>query len=219
MDTADVRYNKGESETSAPFIYINGYAGVGKLTIAKCLLPLLSHPAKFFDNHLLIDPVAALLDRTSSEYQPLRESVRQLFLSTISSSAELKNTTIVFTDQQSSSLLGSSVAREYEKAAKERCCQFLSIRIECEEEEHIRRATSQGRKDSRMTKLTDEGVLRRMREKEDVFSFGGEDELTIDVTRLAPEEAAQRIYTFLRERAFSTTSSGTPVPAILSDKL
>lgn len=208
MDTVDVRYNKGEAEISAPFIYINGYAGVGKFTIAKYLLPLLPRPAKFFDNHLLIDPVAALLDRTSSEYQPLRESVRKLFLSTISNSAELKNTAIVFTDQQSSSQLGSSVAREYEKAAKERCCRFLSIRIECNEEEHIRRATSPERKDSRMTKLTDESLLRRMRETEDVFSFGGEDELTIDVTDLAPEDAAQRIYTFLRKRAFSTTSSG-----------
>jgi hypothetical protein len=203
----DVRLTSGNAETSAPFIYINGYAGVGKFTIAKCLLPLLPHPAKVFDNHLVIDPVAALIDRTSSEYQPLRKSVRQLFLSTISNSAELKHTAIVFTDQQSSSAIGSSVARDYEKAAKRRPCQFLSIRIECEEEEHIRRATDQARKDSRMTKLTDEALLRRMRMEEDVFSFGGEDEITIDVTELSPEEAGERIFTFLCRRTVHTTSS------------
>ena len=206
MDTVQVL---AEAELPAPLIYINGYAGVGKFTIGACLLPLLPTPAKFLDNHLLIDPAAALFDRTSSEYQPLRKSLRQLLLSTISTSPELKNTTMVFTDQQSSSPVGSAVSKEYENAARARRSRFFSIRIQCEEEEHVRRATSKERKDGRTTKLTDESLIRRIRETEDVFSFGGEDELTIDVTELTPQEAAQRVSSFVRRRTLSTASGRT----------
>lgn len=107
---------------------------------------------------------------------PLLHSVRQLILSTISCSEELKQTALVFTDQQSSSPLGSSVAREYEMAAQQRHCQFLSVRIECKEDEYLRRALSDGRKKSLTSKLTEESIIKRMRETEDVFKFGGEND-------------------------------------------
>jgi adenylylsulfate kinase-like enzyme len=208
MATEDID-NAVRDETGCPtFIYINGYAGVGKLTIATCLLPLLPQPAKLLDNHLLIDPVAALLDRTSAEYQPLRKSVRQLMLSAICNSTELKQTTLVFTDQQSSSPLGSSVAREYEAAASNRNARFLSIRLQCNEEEHLRRALSGDRVKGLWTKLTNEKFIRLMREKEDVFMFGGEDELTIDVTDLSPHQAAQSIAEFVRRRALDSAKIG-----------
>jgi hypothetical protein len=197
MDTPDAINKRDEVKKPAPFIYINGYAGVGKLSIAKYLLPLLPQPARLLDNHLLIDPVAALLDRSSTEYQPLRKSLRQNILSMISSSEELRNTTIVFTDQQSSSALGSSVAREYETAAQQRNCLFLSVRIECGEGEHLRRALSESRKKGTTTKLTDERIIKLMRNEEDVFKFGCENEITMDVTDLLPGEAAKYISDFV----------------------
>jgi hypothetical protein len=195
-------------KTCGQFVYINGYAGVGKLTIAKSLLPLLQQPAKLVDNHLLIDPVAALLPRTSANYQSLRKSIRQLMLSAICLSAELSEATVVFTDQQSSSPLGSSVAREYEAAAVQRRSQFLSVRIECDEEEHLRRAVSDDRKKGLTTKLTNEAIIRQMREEEDVFMFGGDNEFTIDVTYLSPYQAAQCISDFVHGRTSITATIG-----------
>ena len=84
------------------FIYINGYPGVGKLTIAKELSyvslhisyvnQLLAYPlcnrkvianSKIFHNHLLIDPVAALFKRDMDEYQPLRKALVRGFLERI----------------------------------------------------------------------------------------------------------------------------------------
>lgn len=194
METPD-----GEARP-APFIYINGYAGVGKLSIARCLVHLLPQPAKLLDNHLLIDPVSAILDRTSSEYQPLRKSVRSTILSAIVSSADLRNTTMIFTDQQSSDALGSSVAREYEDAARRRGCQFLSFRLFCSLEENLRRATSEGRMKSGTTKLTDANIIKIIRTSEDTFSFGGDDEFTLDVTELSVEAAAQQIAELVRKR-------------------
>ncbi|KAK1766698.1 hypothetical protein QBC33DRAFT_83827 [Phialemonium atrogriseum] len=46
------------------YIYINGYPGVGKLTVAKELEKLIPG-SKIYHNHLLIDPVAPLVERTS----------------------------------------------------------------------------------------------------------------------------------------------------------
>ncbi|KAL8860484.1 MAG: hypothetical protein Q9178_003143 [Gyalolechia marmorata] len=57
-----------------PFVYINGYPGVGKYTIAKELAQMLPN-AKLLDNHLFIDPVAAVYDRSMPEYQGLRKLV------------------------------------------------------------------------------------------------------------------------------------------------
>src|ERR1700737_2018656 len=153
-----------DHEKAAPFIYINGHAGVGKLSVAQKLVPFLGQPAKLLDNHLLIDPVAALLERTSKEYQPLRKLVRDTILSAIVNSNELKGTIIIFTDSQSSNTEGSSVAKEYEEAAKSRGSQFLSFRLECDEDEYLRRAMSEDRKQSRATKLTDEKIIRQLRQ-------------------------------------------------------
>lgn len=67
------------------FVYINGYPGVGKLTIAKelryarfmsmLISRLLMPGARLLDNHKLIDPAAALFERGAPEYQPLRQAI------------------------------------------------------------------------------------------------------------------------------------------------
>lgn len=190
----------------APFIYINGYPGVGKLTIAQHLVPHLPHPARLLGNHLLIDPVGALLDRTSPEYQSFRKAVRSSVLSAIACSQDLANTIIVFTDQQSSSAVGSAVAREYEEAAKQRGSVFVSIRLLCDREEHFRRATYESRKGT--TKLTDLEILEGIRLEEDVYCFGGRNELTLDVTHLSPEESALEILSFFQTRMCDVDDNG-----------
>jgi broad-specificity NMP kinase len=190
--TVDGDMTKNE-DRPAPFIYINGYPGVGKLSIARALLLLVRQPAKLVDNHLLIDPVAALFDRSSPDYQPLRQAFRETLLSAIVGSAELRNTTIIFTDSQSSNDAGSAVAREYQDAAKRRGSVFLSFRLECDLEENFLRATSPGRTTGETTKLCDTTIIQHIRETEDIFSFGGEDEDTIDVTSLSKEETAKDI--------------------------
>jgi hypothetical protein len=196
--------NASMSEVLPPvFIYINGYPGVGKLTIARELLTLLPQPARLVDNHLLIDPVAALLERGSDEYQALRKAVRLTILLAIARSSELKSTNIVFTDSQSSSPLGSIVAKDYFDSAKNRGCPFFSIRLVCAEEEHFRRAVDGRRQNDGTTKLTDINILRQIRMQEDIFSFGGPLELTLDVSRMSPDVAAREIVEFVKQNLTS----------------
>jgi hypothetical protein len=156
----------------------------------------------------LIDPVAALLERGSDEYQALRKAVRLTILSAIARSSELKSTNIVFTDSQSSSPLGSIVAKDYFDSVKNRGCPFFSIRLVCAEEEHFRRAVDGRRQNDGTTKLTDINILRQIRMQEDIFSFGGPLELTLDVSRMSPDVAAREIVEFIK-RNLTSESEGS----------
>ncbi|KAK2028999.1 hypothetical protein LX32DRAFT_673173 [Colletotrichum zoysiae] len=175
-----------------PFIYINGYSGVGKLTVAKELSKMLPK-AKAFSNHLLIDPAAAVFDRTAEEYQPLRQVLRREVLTSIATAKSTRDVTWIFTDQQSSSDVGSSFARDYQNAARLRGSPFISIILHCDLEENLARATGVDRGKGSNTKLTTPDILRSIREREDIFRFRDEYELELDVTQLSPIEAAARI--------------------------
>ncbi|KDN69430.1 hypothetical protein CSUB01_05347 [Colletotrichum sublineola] len=176
----------------SPFIYINGYPGVGKLTVAKELSKLLPK-AKVFSNHLLIDLAAAVFDRPAEEYQPLRQALRREVLTSIATAKSTREVTEIFTDQQSSSNLGSSSARDYQNAASIRGSPFISVVLHCELEQNLTRAAGGDRDKGFNTKLTDPDILRSIREREDIFRFQDEYELELDVTQLSPGEAAAKI--------------------------
>lgn len=79
------------SATKPLIVYINGYPGVGKLSVARALwydcrfsarTSGSYHPsssllpkAKLFDNHSLIDATAMIFDREMPEYRPLRQQM------------------------------------------------------------------------------------------------------------------------------------------------
>ncbi|KAK8861852.1 hypothetical protein PGQ11_008087 [Apiospora arundinis] len=177
----------------APFVYLNGYPGVGKLTVADELCRMLPK-AKVLSNHLLIDPVTAVFDRRDKEYQPLRQTVRRTVLESIAKSPSIGDVTWIFTDQQSSSPLGSSAAMDYRHAAEKRNSVFVSVILHCELDENLRRTAGEGRGvGASNTKLTDPNIVRRIREEEDIFRFHDPNELEIDVTNRSPTEVAEVI--------------------------
>ncbi|KPM46453.1 hypothetical protein AK830_g200 [Neonectria ditissima] len=185
----------------AAFIYINGYPGVGKLTVANELCKLLPN-AKVVSNHLLIDPVAAVFERTAREYQPLRRALRRELLTSLAAAESTRDVTWIFTDQQSSNELGSSTAKEYQIAAALRGSPFISVILSCELDENLRRAVGEGRGNGSNTKLTDLAILRTIRQGEDIFHFRAETEMELDLTDLSPSEAGRKIY----EHVCSTVS-------------
>lgn len=84
-------------------------------------------------------------------------------------------------------------AKDYEVAARKRGVSFISIVLECEMEENIRRAINPMRSQSVDAKLTDETILRPILETEKIYRFGNVNELVLDVTKLSSKEAALRI--------------------------
>ncbi|KAF4949036.1 hypothetical protein FGADI_9321 [Fusarium gaditjirri] len=174
------------------FIYINGFPGVGKLTIAKELQQLLPG-SKVYHNHLLIDPIDALVERSSPGYHEMRTGLRRYILNAIATSEYTKDKTWIFTDAREASEAGEKGAKDYEAAARKRRVSFISIVLECEIEENIRRAINPMRSQSVDAKLTDEAILRLILENEAIYRFGDENELVLDVTKLSSNEAALRI--------------------------
>ncbi|KAJ4160860.1 hypothetical protein BFJ70_g13232 [Fusarium oxysporum] len=67
------------------FVYINGFPGIGKLTIAKELQQLLPD-SKVYHNHLVIDPIDALVERLSPGYHEMRTGLRRYVLNEIATS-------------------------------------------------------------------------------------------------------------------------------------
>ena len=177
------------------FVYINGYPGVGKFSVAKELAKLLDN-AKVLDNHRLIDTTAMLYERGMPEYQPSRKQLRSVVLDSLASSISTKDVTWIFTDQQSSSANGTAAAKTYEAAAKARGSPFVSVVLHCGLEENIKRLSSGGRGGDN-TKLTDVGILEAIRENEDIYHFRNDLELEINVTSLEATAVADTIKDFV----------------------
>ncbi|KAK1772247.1 hypothetical protein QBC33DRAFT_520646 [Phialemonium atrogriseum] len=101
---------------AAPLVWINGFPGSGKLTVAMAISTL--HKAVIvLDNHKLIDPVEAQFPRTHPCYQHERQSYRQAVLEKYVCDTATNSRLVVFTDFQSNNDLGRNVASEYRDAA------------------------------------------------------------------------------------------------------
>jgi broad-specificity NMP kinase len=158
--------------TQPVYICLNGYPGVGKLTIAKALRRLIPKST--------IPPVHA----TAVVEAPV---------------CPIYNDLCIFRGQRTPTLyilisnLDSDDARSYEHAALERGIPFVSVILTCSLEENTRRLASTDRCDKVTTKLTDCDELKRIREEKILHRFLDHSEMELDVTDLTSEDAAKRI--------------------------
>ncbi|KAF6804264.1 hypothetical protein CSOJ01_10295 [Colletotrichum sojae] len=174
------------------YIYINGYPGIGKLTIAKELQSRLQH-SKIYHNHLMIDPIAPIVDRTSPNYQAIRTSLRRHLLDVIATVEEARPTSWIFTDSRSTSADGKAAAEDYKNAAAKRGVPFIPIILHCDLEENLQRIVHEERCSGQHIKLRDADVLRSIRTEEEIYHFGVEQELDLDITTIESAEAAETI--------------------------
>ncbi|KAM0330010.1 hypothetical protein ACHAQA_004179 [Verticillium albo-atrum] len=176
----------------ASYIYINGFPGVGKLTIAKELEKQIPE-SKVYDNHRMIDGIALMVERSSPHYQELRTAARRFYLNLLSTHEATNGVTWIFTDSRESSIIGSTAAQDYKDAAAKRGVPFTPVVLHCEAGENERRLVGKGRGGDVNTKLVDPAILRDIRREEKMHQFGGEREFNLDITNLEPAEAAKRI--------------------------
>ena len=183
-----------QSNMPFPIVHINGFPGIGKLTIARQLVDLLlCFNAKLVHNHLLIDPAGAVLPRSSEDYQPLRRAIRATIFNTLAKSSDTFDSVYVFTDFQSNDEEGTSVIEEYRAMAAHRKCNFVPIILKCSKEENLKRLVTAER--STHGKLTDLELVSSIRDNEVVHLLPGEMEL--DITTLDAWAAARLIYTYV----------------------
>jgi hypothetical protein len=124
------------------FIYLVGFAGTGKLTIAQALARLVG--AKVIDNHWINNPIFGLIDPDGMT--PLPDTVwtqvtkvREAVLETIATLAK-PDVNFVFTHE---GVEGDSTDRaifeSIRSTAARRGARFVPVRLLCEEGELVRR--------------------------------------------------------------------------------
>ena len=175
-------------------IYLLGFAGVGKYTIAKELQRLTG--AKVIDNHYILNPIFGLIQQDGITPLPAKvwDYCWQVHHAVFGTIRELspKDWSFIFTngliegDEESQGLYANIAS-----LAAHRGSLFVPVRLQCEVEELTRRIVRPERRE-RMKEVSVEGARERFATQE-VFKPDHPNTLTLDTTQLQPHQSAEAI--------------------------
>jgi deoxyadenosine/deoxycytidine kinase len=186
-------------------IYLIGFAGVGKYTIAKAIAELMAgtlEVCKIVDNHYVLNPIFNLIAEDGITPLPAQVwdaalQVRLAVLATIEHVSP-RDWNFVFTnelvedglavDSDGSNLMLYS---QIFKVAQARGAHFVPVRLLCDLEEHLSRVVRPERRE-RM-KDVDPNEARDKHANHKLFMPDHANTLTLNVTGLTPEVAARTI--------------------------
>lgn len=174
-------------------ILFNGYPGSGKLTIARLLSAKLG--ARLLDNHTLMNPARALFDRHEPSFWRLRNAIKEAVFHELAASSYAR--TLIVTDSLGADDGDAKKFSGYVELAANLLFSFSMVQIECELEENLRRLMMPGR--AERFKLTDGELFLQLRQSIGLLRPTGVHCIELDVTKLTPEEASQRIAEHFRE--------------------
>jgi len=183
------------------FLYLVGFAGTGKLTIARAFARRVG--AKVVDNHWVNNPIFGLIDPDG--VTPLPDAiwvqtakVREAVLETIATLAK-PDTNFVFThDGVEGEPYDVEVLRGIESAAARRVACLFPVRLLCDEGELVRRIQSPGR--AAMLKCVDPAEAIYKSRRHVVLDPRLPATLTLDVTSLTPEQSVEAIIAHIKSR-------------------
>lgn len=182
-------------------VYLIGFAGSGKLTIAKEIQA--RYDCILVDNHSINNVIFALLDLDGRTPLPGKVwdnvlLVRSAVLDTIRHLAK-PGRSFLFTNEL---LDGEERDRkaflDIAELARDRSALFLPVRLKISPDELARRVVSPGRAE-RFKETNPEAAWKKAHERE-VFKPQGFKVLEIDITSLTAEETAERILLALTDR-------------------
>lgn len=174
-------------------VMLNGYPGVGKLTVAQELAPLIG--ARMLDIHTVYNVAFALTEFKSAEFFKAVEDVEAIaydLIRKLPDDVPVVMTTVLagtsdWGDAEWRRLLALGRARP----------PFCMVHLDCAVEENIRRIQSDGRGAKR--KPRDAEMARRNQTEAKPLARGDVKHLLrLDVTRLSPAEAARKIADWLK---------------------
>ena len=145
-----------EAEVQPCAIFLNGFPGVGKRTIAKLLQQRFG--ARLIDNHLIVDLASAIEPSRGSAHSDVRRSLRRATMEAAAQAeGELK---FVMTECLASNAGDASKLPDYMLLAQRRSIPFVFINLTCDEDENAKRLEDPERTAGAKGKLTDAAVLR-----------------------------------------------------------
>ena len=175
-------------------ISLNGWPGVGKLTIGLELADLLG--ARLLDNHSMFNVAIALTDYPSPAYYAAVSAVRDIAFDY--ARALPPGTPLILTGVNATggpSGFAEAHWRAIRNLAHDRGVPLLSVTLECEAGERARRVAEPGRRTSR--KLRDPAVLERLTANRSLFDDGADYRLTVDTTSADAKACAARISSWI----------------------
>ena len=176
-------------------IYLIGFAGVGKYTVANAIQNL--QPCKIVDNHYVLNPIFNLIAQNGITPLPAQVwdhamQVRLAVLATIEHVSP-KDWSFMFTNELTEDPDGSSLNlySQVLQVAETRGSRFVPVRLLCDLEEHVSRVVRPERRE-RM-KGVDPNDARTKQANQVLFVPDHANTFTLNVSALTPEVAARTI--------------------------
>jgi predicted kinase len=182
-------------------VYLVGFSGTGKLTVARELASILQ--ARVVDNQWINNPIFGLLDNDRVTAFPpgiwdqvtkVREAVLDTIATLSAPDANFILTHAGYDDDQEDWTIYNAIAR----TAERRAALFIPIRLLCDEAELARRVVSPERA-SRLKSMDAEAAIRDARTR-DVLKVNHANQMTLDISAITPQESARLILEHIRTR-------------------
>ena len=139
-------------------IFLNGFPGIGKLTIARTLQTKLGDVgSRLVDNHLIIDAAEAVHPGRSPEHKALRKQIRDAMFNDLKV-LQGKDIVVILTGCLTANPEDVSVFAEHVAIAQSRGVPFYAFTMIVDKTEHLRRLQSQDRVDGKKCKMSDAGI-------------------------------------------------------------
>jgi shikimate kinase len=182
-------------------LYLIGFAGTGKLTIAQAILA--RAPFLLVDNHFINNVVFRLIDTDGHSPLPPRvwehvRKVRAVVFDTMRSLAKSERNFVLTNALVEGKPEDEQVFHEVSALATARGATFLPVRLLIAGEELARRVVSPQRQALLKSRNPDEAW--RMAREHQVYIPKEVAAFTLDVTTLSPAEAAEQILAEVRRR-------------------
>ncbi|KAJ9150304.1 hypothetical protein NKR23_g3890 [Pleurostoma richardsiae] len=185
----------------APVIWINGWPGVGKNTVAECLGLLLGNDKATIVDDQYLNQTTLPPHHSHPDYEQAHSEAREAALAKFVEDRRSLSRVAIFSECQPDTPEGKAVAHEYEVAARRAGRLLIPVYLTCSVEENNRRLQTLERKVSQRDKIRSPVEAHGVRAQGGgaLFVFPGRPGLTLDVTKVAPHETAVQILTFMHD--------------------
>jgi hypothetical protein len=172
-------------------ININGWPGVGKLTVAEQLQRRIG--GRLLDNHAIFNVAFCLCEFRTPEFFETVRSVRRIAFA--QASRVPAGIPITLTSAYADTPFGRENWAAIREIANAREVPLCNVVLDCSLSENIRRLQSPQR--AKFRKLTEPQPLIAAREASNLLEDGGDHLLRIEVSNMPAEECAARIADWL----------------------
>lgn len=188
-----------KTEITNCIILLMGIAGTGKRTIAEAIVRQSNF--KLVHHHSWTDPILNLLGTDESVWWSLDEKgwaklneARDIIFSTISDVCPHDTNFVITFEMLDKDPYHQIFYDKVLEIVKKRNSLFIPVRLICDTEELIIRSQAKDRKI--YFKTSDINLIKMRSKQHEVFYSKHNNEMTLDVTKIAADEAANKILSF-----------------------